>query len=407
MRMTIEIRPATDAEMGQLGLLTSYVYGGAFGDGMDNVPATSNRAEWTLCAFDGARMVASSGAIPFTMRANGNAMAMAGVSVVGTLPEYRRRGLLRRITELSFQRMREAGQPVAALWASQAAIYQRYGYSRGSLLRHYGLNAADAQLLPSAGPDLPVTRHSAAEAFDVMREVYRQFIARRTLYLHRAKPLWHAGVLREDAALGPVHVAVCRDAAEQPRGYVAYTLRAGRVDHPARGQELVVRDLVWLDIDACRALWAFLARHDLVGRIAWRNAPADDPAPELFVEPRMLQAGDTEGLWFRVVDVEQALAGRGYDADGEVVLGIPADRETPWNEGTYRLTVSGGDVRVARTTRPAEVTVPIKALSSAFTGFQRMRQLANWGLVSGDERAIARADALLATRYSPHCPDHF
>ena len=31
-----DIRPATEAEMGQLGLLTGYVYGCAFGDGEDN-----------------------------------------------------------------------------------------------------------------------------------------------------------------------------------------------------------------------------------------------------------------------------------------------------------------------------------------------------------------------------------
>ena len=141
--MTIEIRPATEAEMGQLGLITGYVYGGEFGDGEDNLPATTNRAEWTLCAFDGPKMVASYGAIPFTMRANGTAMAMAGVSVVGTLPEYRRQGLIRRITEQSFIQMREAGQAVAALWASQAAIYQRYSYSLASLQRSYQIDTVD------------------------------------------------------------------------------------------------------------------------------------------------------------------------------------------------------------------------------------------------------------------------
>ena len=47
-----DIRPAMDAEMGQLGLMGSYSYAGAFGDGEDNVVATSTKAEWTLCAFD-------------------------------------------------------------------------------------------------------------------------------------------------------------------------------------------------------------------------------------------------------------------------------------------------------------------------------------------------------------------
>ena len=67
--------------------------------------------------------------IPFTMRANGNAMPLAGVSTIGTQPEYRRQGLVRRIHTEAFERMHEAGQPMAALWASQAAIYQRYGYA--------------------------------------------------------------------------------------------------------------------------------------------------------------------------------------------------------------------------------------------------------------------------------------
>lgn len=51
--MDFDIRPACPEEMGQLGLMaTSFV------------------------------------AFPFTIRANGRATAMAGISVVGTRPEY-------------------------------------------------------------------------------------------------------------------------------------------------------------------------------------------------------------------------------------------------------------------------------------------------------------------------------
>ena len=38
--MTFDIRPATAQEMGQLGLMGAYSYGGAFGDGPDNQVAT-------------------------------------------------------------------------------------------------------------------------------------------------------------------------------------------------------------------------------------------------------------------------------------------------------------------------------------------------------------------------------
>lgn len=403
----LEIRPATEAEMGQIGLLTGYVYGGTFGDGEDNLAATSNRPEWTLCAFDGAKLAASYGAIPFTMRANGKAMAMAGVTIVGTLPEYRRQGLVRRITEQSFADMRERGQTVAALWASQAAIYQRYGYSMCSLQRRYELDSADATLLEPADPAYAVIRMTPAESFPTLKDLYRQFVAGRSLYLHRSQALWAANALADREADGPVHVAVCHDPDGSPAGYVIYTLRNGRVDHPARGQEIVIRDFAWNNIHACRALWAFLARHDLVGRILWANAPADDPAWALFTEPRMLQARDHEGVYLRIIDLPGALSGRGYDQDGEVIIGIEADRESPWNEGGWRLTVSGGEAEVVPVSAPAELTFSIRSLSCAFSGFQRVSRLASWGMVTGSHDAIRRADELLATRYAPHSPDHF
>ena len=63
--MSIEIRPARDDEMGQLGLIGAYVYAGAFGDGEDNIITQSNRAEWTLCAFDGPEASRSASALAF------------------------------------------------------------------------------------------------------------------------------------------------------------------------------------------------------------------------------------------------------------------------------------------------------------------------------------------------------
>ena len=135
--MTVEIRSLTASEMGLLGELGGYVYGGSFGDGPNNVIANANDPEWSLCALEDGRLLSSFSAIPFTMRANGNAVAMAGVSTVGTEPEHRRKGLVRKIHTQAFERMRDRGQAVAALWASQAAIYQRYGYAMTTVQRRY------------------------------------------------------------------------------------------------------------------------------------------------------------------------------------------------------------------------------------------------------------------------------
>jgi len=405
--MSIEFRPARQDEIGQLGLIGAYVYAGAFGDGEDNFQSQSTRPEWTLCAFDGPKMVASYATIPFTMRANGRAMALGGVSSVGTIPEYRRRGLVRELTTRSLVEMRDSGQSVAALWASQAAIYQRYGYAAASSRIRYSIDSVDVRLLVEPDDGLTVERIPLAESFDSLRGVYRQFVAERMGYLHRSKVLWRSSVLQVDEQTGPLHTALCKNRAGESLGYVVFTLRAGKVENVARRQEIIVRDLAWLTIDACRALWSFLGRHDLVGRIVWEGAPFDDPTPELLAEPRLLHATPSEGFWMRVVDVEAALAARGYSAEGSIVLGVPSDGLAPWNEGSYRLEVEGGESRVTRTSDAPEIVVPVKALASAFSGFRRMTTLRNWGMVEGDREAIERADRLFATRFAPHCPDFF
>ena len=147
----------------------------------------------------------------------------------------------------------------------------------------------------------------------------------------------------------------------EPQGYVIYTLRAGKVDHAARGQELVVRDLAWLNPDAYRSLWRFIASHDLVGRVRWSNAPSDDPAFEYFMEPRMLHSEDREGAWFRVVDAVGALTERGYDEEAELTIGLAADPLTPWNDGTWHLETGPDGARM----RPSNETPEIEAVEQS------------------------------------------
>jgi predicted acetyltransferase len=405
--MEFEFRAVNAAEMDQFGELTAYAYGGAFGYGEDNLAKTATRPEWTLCAFDGPRLAASYATLPLTARANGKAVAMGGVTTVATAPEYRRRGLLRSITTRALEAQREAGQSVAALWASQAAIYQRYGYTAATAQISYQIDSVDLQLLTPADDSLRVSRGSVSELMDDIKSLYRTFIAERSLYLHRSSGLWQSNVLNDNNSKLPIRAAICRDETGGARGYVIYTLADGKVSHRARNQLLAVGDLVATDLAAYRALWVFLGKHDLVGSITWQRAPLDDPLPELLAEPRLLNTQAHEGLWLRLVDIAAALAARGYQCDGEVSFSVEADPLTPWNDGSYRLNVSNGSAEVARISTATEFTIDRKHLASAWCGRHRLSTLANWGLVTGDPAAIARADVLLATRYQPHCPDHF
>jgi predicted acetyltransferase len=83
--------------------------------------------------FDGSTLVGGAGAFPFRLTVPGGTPRCAGVTVVGVLPTHRRRGLLTRMMRAQLADVRERGEPLAALWASEETIYGRYGYGMASL----------------------------------------------------------------------------------------------------------------------------------------------------------------------------------------------------------------------------------------------------------------------------------
>ena len=83
----------------------------------------------TLAIFDGADVVATAGAYSFEMSVpGGGGVAVAGITTVSVATTYRRRGLLGRMMDRQLADIADRGEPAAVLWASEAPIYERFGY---------------------------------------------------------------------------------------------------------------------------------------------------------------------------------------------------------------------------------------------------------------------------------------
>jgi predicted acetyltransferase len=109
-----------------------------------------------------------------------------------------------------------------------------------------------------------------------------------------------------------------------------------------------------------------------------------------------------EGLWLRIVDVADALAGRSYNGDGSVVLDV-RDEFCPWNAGRWR--VGGG---VERTDDEADLELDVADLGSVYLGaFTFSRLAAAERVRERREGALARADELFRTPRPPYCPEEF
>ncbi|HUP87357.1 MAG TPA: GNAT family N-acetyltransferase [Acidimicrobiales bacterium] len=395
MSMTAVLRPITTDELPALQTITSYAFGG-----FDGGPAPWINPDWTMCAFVDGRLATTFGAWPFRVRLNGRSVAMAGITMVATLPEYRRRGLLRQVMIKALAEQRDRGQAIAILWASMGAIYQRYGFGLASSTVSYDIDPRRIQFAdggPAAGT---VRLHSREEARPIFEEVFKEFSRPRNLVIQRAGAMWDIRQAGDRKEFG-----VYRDVSGAPRGFVAFD--TGTDPERSPNQTITINDWAAMDADAYRGLWEFFGAHDLVGWVRWTRVPEDDPAPFLFLEPRELHRRTADGIWMRVTDVVEALPQRPY-GDADALTIAVRDDVCPWNDGTYVLETTGEESTCRRIDATPDLTMPASSLAVLLSGHRSASMLARAGRVeAGDARALARADRLFATHHAPWCNDDF
>ena len=412
-----EFRPVTEDELKEFRRVGQYVFADTSEPAEERRPGDNEppeeaaeelhvtlRPEWTLAAFHKGKIVASSGSFPFRMRMNGRGVDADGVTAVGTYPGFRRRGLVRRLITDLLHRAHDNGQPAAILWASMGAIYQRFGYGRGSTQARYRFDPRHFAFQFGERADGYTRLLDREAARPVVADIYRRFIDERNLMLHRSDVMWDIALPKKRTPWCAVHF----NADDEPVGYVTYSA-AGMSPTFGPSQEFTLQDFVWLDMTGYRGLWEFLVGHDLVGRILWWRASEDDPAPELLLEPRLLERTTYDGIWLRVVDARALLEQRGYDTPGGATIEITSDPECPWNEGVWRIESDGqeSEARSASGQVPDLRTDP-RGLASLVSGHTTASELTRYGRMEVDDaKKLPQLDALFATRHRPACMNDF
>jgi len=394
----------------------TYVFGASYEDADEWMTILRREGQFppsnTMAAFVDGRIASTLGVHPWNVRVNGIAIPTACVTAVGTIPEFRRQGYQRQVMTRSLEWHRDSGQPIAMLWASFGAIYQRYGYGLASAHTAYKVDPRYIALrdsAPAAQQGYTVRIEDWKTHRPVVERIYQAYAEPRTLAIERDGLRWDAIFYwdferRKDAW---THLAIAYDEAQQPQGYLIYSSKEDPVQfRPGPDQKMEVKQFIPLTLGAWRAMWDYVRSHDLVREADVDFIPEDDPAQDMLLEPRELQRRTGDGMWLRMVDVAQALEARGWDEDGAITIAV-RDELCAWNDGTYRLAIEGGHASVARTSDAADLTLPVAALSSLYSGFRSATELHRAGRVEGDRDALRRADALFRTAYRPHVLDGF
>jgi predicted acetyltransferase len=395
----MELRPATHEEFEAFSAAAMSAFHREYTDADRERYQQIDEPDRSLAWFDDGRIVATTMAFTRRITVPGREVPCAGVTAVAVVPTHRRRGLLTAMMRRQFDDIRAAGEPVAALWASEGAIYGRFGFGISAASAHLTARRPAAQLAAPPPRGGPLLAGPAGEHLDAMRAVHDGVRSDRPGMLARPGPWWEDRLFDPESQRGGAHPlrAVVTD-----DGYAIYAVRPGFDDEGPAG-EVKVRELVAATPEARAVLWAFLLDQDLTRTITWELAPVDEPLWLMVTNPRSVRRTVGDGLWVRLIDVAQALSARAYAGDPDVVLEV-TDAFCAWNEGRYRL--SGGVCE--RTDAEPDLALDVAVLGAAYLGGTTLRELAAAGRVAElRSGALERATAAFRGDVAPWCPEVF
>ncbi|MFF3983974.1 GNAT family N-acetyltransferase [Streptomyces sp. NPDC001797] len=353
--------------------------------------------ERSLAVWDGSELVGTAGAFRFRMTVPGGAvLPTAGITMVSVAATHRRRGVLTSMMRRQLDDIREWGEPLAALTASEPAIYGRFGYGAATFQLQAEIDTSRVALdVPAGTGDVRLRYADPAEVLGACEAVYAELVPLRPGMLAR-QPGWErAGLLDPESERGGASALQCV-VAERDGEVTGYARFRTKMGWSASGHDgtVTLEDLAALDPASDAALWRFLFGIDLMSKLAVRGRPVDDAWQYQVSDIRRCLTRVRDMGYVRLVDVGAALAARTYQAPVDVVLEV-ADAFCPWNAGRWRLTGDAKGASCERTTDAAELTLSVRELGAAYLGGVSLLSLARAGRV-GELRPGALAEASVA-----------
>jgi len=396
--VTIDVRPLTDADDPAARRLGGLAFG--YHD-TDPRPAQSEGQWSTWGAFDDGRLVAKVVDLHHDQWWGGRVVPASGIAGVAVEPEHRGRGVTRAVMAAAMHGARDRGVAVANLFCTSTAVYRALGFEVASVMRTVSLPTDVLSRAPVRSVQL---RAGSGRDWPLLRAVYDEIAMHSNGLLTRRGRLF-ADPTGDELPEGIDVVTLATDDAGETLGYVSY--------HRGRGYDdsavISIRDCLALRPDAAQALlasmssWGTVAPTLRLRLLSWHDAVNAVLPLERAREHR-------SHIWMhRPVDVVAATAARGWPAtlEGDVTFRL-VDRDLPWNDGAWRLAVSGGEAALEPAPDDSGLVLDVRGWSVLWCGAGGAAQLRQSGLLTGGERSLdARLDALLGSGVPTGAYDYF
>ena len=410
--MSVEIRVCPPERFVELLKTAEVAFSEDLPDDMiGRVERVADKERW-FAPFDGDRIVGTGGVFSLNLSVPGGELPTGGVTFVTVLPSHRRRGLMSGMMRLMIDDCHRRSEPLAALWAAEGAIYQRFGFGLATCCMNLEAEPGSVGFAREWPCEGTFRLLPPGEGLEAVAPVYEAARGERAGFLART-PDWWLGILplvEKDARGGEARRLVLYETDDGPEAYAVYKTKGAWT---ARGPAatLMVEEAIGSTPRGTRELWRYLLGVDLVRTLKAGRLPYDHPLFALAAEPRRLGTTMGDGLWLRIVDAAAALEGRTYGVGGHGNGRLTVDLRDdycPWNAGRWSLDVADGRARVTRTDGEADLVMDAADLGSLFLGGVTATALAAAGRVAELRTGgLALADGLFPTALQPWCPQEF
>lgn len=358
--------------------------------------------ERSRCAFDGERIVGTLGTFSFDMTVPGGSIPVAGTTMVTVQVTHRRSGVLRSMMTSHLDEAKERGDSAAALWASDSAIYGRFGYGMAAFnteleidRRHTDFHRLAPEPAPVELVDAETLRPAAVAVYDRLRTEVPGMMTKSEGWWDR---IFSDRAAHRGGATAARHALVTEDG--EPTGWVRYRLKNTEGHgHPA--QDVIVSQMYAVTPRAWAGLWRHVLSHDFGNVIKADLRPIDDPIHSLLRGMRRVRTTRFDGLFVRPLDVEASLQARTYSGPGTVDLEVVDS--LGFASGRYRLDTDGTESTVT-SVDSASISLDVEDLGALLLGGRSATELARAGRIHGPAEDVDRLDRLFRSSPQPWSP---
>ncbi|MGE7918399.1 GNAT family N-acetyltransferase [Viridibacillus sp. NPDC093762] len=282
----------------------------------------------TIGAYDGKKIVGQLLVLPLNMTIHQISYKMGGIGFVCTYPEYRNRGIMKKLMIRALEEMRENGQCISVLAPFSISFYRYFGWELFFDKLNYSI---PSESFPNFGNQLDVVKRFSFEWLD--EQLFDEVC---TFYNDNAEVM--NGSMKRDAAWWK------RIQRREPDSHFAAYYKddeiQGFVRYQIQNLTFIIKDFVVKDHDAEKAIWRYISSHSASVYHITGNTAGTSHFGFHFNQPQFKKEL-VQDCMVRIVDVQAFLKEYNWAELTENLYLRIQDPFAKWNEKLYCINREG------------------------------------------------------------------